>query len=186
MIKFIKGYERKLNYFYGKMKLHRKITSIVLFFVMFLHQEISICLACEPCAQTLNFADTVRKSDLIIIGQKIKEGPPSDPGPLHGPEWIEVKALKVLKGSAGVETIKINSWQAMCSDYGIVVDEKSYVMFLAKKSPPSKDFYWEDYQYDAVDYGCSLKTLLAEGNHVDWEGQKLSLEDFVKKIKEAL
>jgi len=121
--------------------------------------------ACEPCLETLNLDETVGRADLIIVGQKIKDGPPSGPeGDVidYGPDWIEVKILEILKGETSEEIIKVNSWSAMCS-YGIVIDDRDYVMFLeyrsVKESSPLLD---EDYTYNAVNYGCAEKTILID------------------------
>jgi len=132
--------------------------------------------ACEPCASTLNIEQTINKSDLIIVGQKITDGPRSDFGEGYdGSDWIEVKIIETLKGSAPSAKIKINSWDAMCA-YGIIVnDDRNYLMLLQKKDNAGENFY------DAVDYGCAEKSYLVENSQVDLNGQKISLENFASK-----
>lgn len=92
---------------------------------------IPLIYACEPCEEELGFEETAKKADLIIIGQKVSESPDTNPsgGGPSGPDCIELKAFKVLKGNNDENKIRVNSWDAMC-DYGIVVDDKTYVMFL--------------------------------------------------------
>ena len=132
--------------------------------------------ACEPCASTLNIEQTINKSDLIIVGQKITDGPRSDFGEGYdGSDWIEVKIIETLKGSAPSAKIKINSWDAMCA-YGIIVnDDRNYLMLLQKRDNAGENFY------DAVDYGCAEKSYLVENSQVDLNGQKISLENFASK-----
>jgi hypothetical protein len=133
--------------------------------------------ACEPCSNSLSFDETLSKADLIIIGQKVAEGPRSDFGEGYGgSDWIEVKVIEILKGSIPNKEIKINSWDAMCP-YGIVVDDnRNYLMLLQKKATPG-----EDYQYDSVDSGCAERSYLVENNQIDLDGQKTSLEDLASK-----
>ena len=107
----------------------------------------SIVYACEPCPSTLNFEETVEKSDLIIIGQRT-DFSPNEQDSFEGPESINVKIIEILKGETNQNQIKVNSWDGMCG-YGIVVDDKEYVMLLQEK----------DNIYDAVDFGCSIKTF---------------------------
>jgi hypothetical protein len=128
--------------------------------------------ACQPCASTLNLEQSIAKSDLIIVGQKVADGPRSDFGEGYGgSDWIEVRVIETLKGSAPSVKIKINSWDAMCA-YGIIVnDDRNYLMLLQKR----ENFY------DAVDYGCAEKSYLVENSQVDLNGQKISLENFISK-----
>ena len=132
--------------------------------------------ACEPCAQYLSFEETVSAADLIIIGQKAGEGPLSDAVP-GGPEWIAVKVIKVLKGEPSAAVIKVNSWDAMCG-YGIVVADNPYVMLLQKRNVAH-----EDYEYDAVRYGCGVKTYRVDGDRIYFEDQKIGFDEFVDKLK---
>ena len=133
--------------------------------------------ACEPCAKDLTFEETVKQADLIIIGEKIAEGPGTDtdqsPG---GPDWITVKIIQTLKGNSDKNEINVNSWESMC-DYGIVVDDKPYVMLLSKKTSPH-----EQYEYDAVNNGCSVKKYLFENGSIIMNGQRLPLSDFIEKV----
>jgi hypothetical protein len=134
---------------------------------------------CEPCAQSLNLRQTIAQSDVIIMGQKIQDGPLNAAGT---PEWIEVSVKEVLKGTVTEDPIKVNSWNGMCP-YGIVVDELPYMMFLVKRESSH-----EGYLYDAVNSGCAVKTFLVENNNVDVENQPISLENFIKllELKESL
>jgi len=134
--------------------------------------------ACEPCAKILNFEESVKEADLIIIGEKISEGSRSDFGEGYGgPDWIEVKIKQILKGEIEAERIKVNSWDAMCS-YGILVEsDKSYVMFLKRR-----DVTHEDYRFDAVNYGCGVKTYAVENNLINIDGENISVDDFMKRL----
>lgn len=134
----------------------------------------SPAFACEPCAKTLNLEETIKKADLIIVGQKVADGPRSDFSEGYGgSDWIKVKIIKTLKGSAPSAKIKVNSWDTMCP-YGIIVnDSRSYLMLLQKKISSE-----ESYQYDAVDFGCAEKSYLIENNQVNLNGQEITLENF--------
>ena len=150
------------------------ITGIILFVLI----TTSIVYACEPCTNTLNFEETVNKSDLIIVGQRIGEGPRSDFGEGYGgPDWIKVRIIEILKGSSQDTMIKVNSWDAMCS-YGIIInDNKNYVMLLQERESIEEEF-----QYDAVDFGCAQKTYSVENNEIDFEGNKISIDEFTNKL----
>ncbi len=135
--------------------------------------------ACEPCAKILSFEESVREADLIVIGQKISEGPRSDFGEGYGgPDWIEVKIGQVLKGEVSVEKIKVNSWDAMC-DYGIVLEQdRSYVMLLKQRKVSD-----EDYQYDAVNYGCGVKAYALQGDLINFNGKEIPVMEFKKELE---
>jgi len=156
------------------MKANKKIGFTALLTAILLLSAKTAC-ACEPCSKTLDFDETARKSNLIIIGQKIADGPRSDFGEGYGgPDWIEVKITKIFKGNSSKDTIKVNSWDGMCP-YGIVVDDKPHIMFLQKRSSIE-----ENYEYDAVDYGCSVHTLPAENNKITYKGENINTKEFSK------
>lgn len=126
--------------------------------------------ACEPCAEILGLEETAAQADLIIIGQKIAEGPHTGVG---GPDWIMVKVIEILKGQVENEQIQVNSWDGMCA-YGIVVDDnEAYVMFLEKGSD----------QYDTVEFGCAVTTLPIKGEGVELEGQVVPIDDLMAKLE---
>lgn len=68
--------------------------------------------------------------------------------------------------------ITVNSWDGMC-DYGIIADEKEYLMILVRKPE----------QYDAVNNGCSVKQGVVEGGKVNLG---LSKDYSIKEIEELL
>jgi len=136
--------------------------------------------ACKPCAKDLIFEEAVKQADLIIVGRKIAEGPRTDTPELlyGGPDWITVQITQTIKGNPEKTEILVNSWDAMCN-YGIVVDDKSFVMLLAKKKGPV-----DESEYDAVNNGCSVKTYLLDEGSVVMDSRKLPLTDFIEKIKQ--
>ena len=132
----------------------------------------SSAFACEPCPNILNFEETVNKSDLIIVGQKISDGSKSD----FGPAWIEVKIIETLKGFTQGTKIKVSSWYGMCP-YGIIIDDnKNYLILLQKAENAG-----ENIDYTPVDWGCSQKTYLVENSQIDLSGEKISLENLASK-----
>jgi hypothetical protein len=130
-----------------------------------------IVYACEPCPSTLNFQETVEKSDLIVIGQRTDFSPNEQDSFETLPESINVDIIEILKGSTNQNQITVNSWDGMCG-YGIVVDDKEYVMLLQKK----------DNMYDAVNFGCSIKTFSVDNGLVDFNGDKISIDEFTDKL----
>ena len=158
----------------------RRFMTLKLFFIL----ELALCFypcllfACEPCVEIFDLPKTVNQADLIVVGQKTIEDPRTGTD-LGGPDWIKVKIYQILKGDTKQKEIKVNSWDGMC-DFGIVVDDKVYVMFLKINSIPS-----ENVKYVAVNWGCAVKTLLVEKDYVDWKGQKIPLKDFIIQIREG-
>lgn len=139
-------------------------------------------LACQPCREDLNFEQTAQKAGLIIIGQKVADGPSTKSGSSKlpgGPDWIRVKVLEIIKGDTKDQEVQIKSWYGMCA-YGIIInDNKPHVIFLQK----SKD------QYYAVNSGCAIRTFSVDGNIVNFKDselskdtQKISIDELVKKI----
>jgi len=135
--------------------------------------------ACQPCAKTLNFKETAHQADLIIIGKKVFEGPWSGPEVIgYGPDWIEVEVIQILKGETSEKIIKVNSWDAMCT-YGVILDDNEHVVFLKEKNGQIRE---DDYQYDAVNFGCSVKTYLKKDENVVFSEEEISLENFIQKL----
>lgn len=126
--------------------------------------------ACQPCPSTLNFEETVEKSDLIIIGQRT-DFSPNEQDSFEVPDSINVKIIEILKGETSQNQISVNSWDGMCG-YGIVIDDKKYVMLLQER----------DNIYDTIDFGCSVKTFSVENGLVDFNGDKISIDEFTDKL----
>ena len=119
----------------------------------------------------MNFEETVEKSDLIIIGQRTDFSSNEQDSFETLPDSINVKIIEILKGNTNQNQITVNSWNGMCG-YGIVVDDKEYVMLLQEK----------DNMYDAVDFGCSVKTFPVDNGLVDFNGDKISIDEFTDKL----
>ena len=140
--------------------------------------NVDFVAACEPCADYFNLEGTIQAADVIVVGEKISEGPHTDPRPegLGGPEWIEVNVQQVLKGQVQEKNIRVNSWQAMCL-YGIQLEKGMHVIFLSNpQNSPA---------YDAVNYGCSLKALSIEDDMVLYEGKQIPLSNLKRMISEV-
>lgn len=138
-----------------------------LFFVLPFLWSYSV-LACEPCESNLGIEETIAQADLILIGQKIRDI--VEPGiPPDTPPEIVVRIDRFLKGFVKEKELKVHSFSGECP-YGIVVDEKSYLIFL--KGPP----------YTAVNNGCAVKTLPAQEGLIEWEGRRLSPNEFAMQF----
>ena len=124
--------------------------------------------ACEPCMESLNLEDTTAAADLIVIGRLVREGPSTG----NGPDWIEIEILEVWKGQAPQSEIRANSWNGMCA-YGIILpDREPYLIFLESKG----EFY------DAVNYGCAVRSMLVGDDQITYEDHAYSLEDFASLL----
>lgn len=164
--------------------MKKTILGIAFILIIFTNSEVN---ACEPCSiEKFDFETTVKHADLIIMGEKISEELSTEPKSLPSePAWIKVKVLDVLKGKESEREIKVHSWSGMCG-YGIVVGEGKYIMFLSERKHDSEDF-----QYGAVNYGCSVKTYPVEENMVvfgteEQKKEKITLEQFVQLLNKAL
>jgi hypothetical protein len=131
---------------------------------------VQIVYACEPCPEVLTFEESVAEADVIIIGERVGLGPSTG----DGPDWITVKVYEVLKGSVPDERIQVNSWNGMCP-YGIVVEDGLYVMILDKFEG----------QYDAVHWGCGVKTFPVESEMVMMGDGPVSIDEFVGMLPDG-
>ncbi|MBD0373433.1 MAG: hypothetical protein ICV60_21540 [Pyrinomonadaceae bacterium] len=130
--------------------------------------------ACEPCTKdaSMQFEETARNSDLIIIGQRDDFTPDELTHGVGGPEVIKLNVRRVLKGKESRAEITVKSWSGMCP-YGIIInDNLPHIVFLKKSGD----------QYRAVDM-CSVKDYLVKDNVVEFGSQKISLEDFELKLE---
>ncbi|HYO90527.1 MAG TPA: hypothetical protein VEQ40_02780 [Pyrinomonadaceae bacterium] len=120
----------------------------------------------------MKFEETARKADLIIIGQRDDFKPDELTHGTFGPENILVNVRRVLKGEEGRDEITVKSWSGMCP-YGIIInDNLPHVIFLKKSGDT----------YHAVDM-CSVKDYLIKDDMVEFEKQKIPVEDFRLKLE---
>ena len=125
--------------------------------------------ACQPCRSKLDLEQSLKKADLVIVGKRIDYDPEE-----KMPSTIKVNIIKVLKGEIKKKQIEVKSWYGMCP-YGIVVDDRIYVMILKN---PSK----MQGMYTTVNSGCSVTKLLVKSNKVSVDGRIMSIEDIEKII----
>lgn len=130
-------------------------------------------LACEPCTRdsSMQFEETARRADLIIIGQRDDFSPDELTHGVGGPETIRVKVRRVFKGEETREEVSIKSWSGMCP-YGIILnDNAEHVIFLKKAG--------DDYR--AVDM-CSVKDYAVKDGVVEFGKERIAVEDFQLKL----
>jgi hypothetical protein len=142
------------------------IPTLILFSFAF---SVSEARACEPCTReaSMQFEETARNSDLIIIGQRDDFSPDELTHGTFGPENIKVKVRRILKGKETREEITVKSWSGMCP-YGIILnDNLPHVIFLKKSGET----------YRAVN-DCSVKYYDVKDDVVEFGKQKISVEDF--------
>lgn len=162
------------------MRLCKIISFIVLVYI------INICIpalsfACQPCRAKLNFEDTVKRADLIIMGKKIGDkGKMARVGrdKFHH-EGSKIKIFRVFKGQTNKDTIDVRCLYGMCG-YGICVeDNKLYVIFLS--NPKSNG---DGYDYASVNSGCAVKYYEVMGNSVVMDGVSVPVSQFEKMISD--
>jgi hypothetical protein len=160
------------------MRLYKVILFIALFYI------INTCIpasssACQPCRAKLNFKDTVKRADLIIMGKKIADkGRTVRVGrdKFH-PEGSKIKIFRVLKGQTNKDAINVRCLYGMCG-YGICVEnDKPYVIFL---SAPKSD--GNEYDYASVNSGCAVRYYEVVGNNIVIDGVSVSMSHFEKMI----
>lgn len=129
--------------------------------------------ACEPCLKekSMQFEETARASDLIIIGSRTDFSPEELKVGI-GPETIKVKVVRVLKGAVGKEEIKVKSWSGMCPYDIVLIDNLPHVIFLKKSGE----------LYTAVDK-CSVKDYTIKGDMVEFGTETISVKDFQLKLE---
>jgi hypothetical protein len=131
--------------------------------------------ACEPCTKeaSMQFEATARASDLIIIGQRDDFSPDELTHGVGGPETINLKVVRTLKGKADRQEISVKSWSGMCP-YGVIInDNLQHIVFLKKRGET----------YAAVEM-CSVKDYTIKDGHVEFGKQKISVEDFQLKLQQ--
>lgn len=154
------------------MKNYYPFFIFVCFSILFLTANV---LSCQPCPSTLNLQDTINNSDLIIIGQKITDIGDIQTG--FSPEGMKVKVISILKGTNNKEELNIVSAHGMCG-YGIYLrDNRENVLFLKKAEAG-----FPNYDYDAINWGCSVRSLVVENNQVEYNGQKISIDELTQNI----
>jgi len=143
---------------------------IIVFCIIFITRE---TCACQPCTAKLDFDETLKASDLVVIGRRVGEYPSPEmalPNRM-GPDWIRIEVLEILKGYCPNRIIKVNSFNGMCP-YGIVIeDDNKHIFFLQKAHVDYLD-------YDSVNNGCAVKTLAISDDQVEYQGKLISLKIF--------
>lgn len=150
------------------------IPALILFSLVLNVQE---ARACEPCSKelSLNFEETARRADLIIIGQRYDFRPDELTHGTFGPESIRVQVQRIFKGQESRDEITVKSWSGMCP-YGIILnDNQRHVIFLKREGDT----------YRAVDM-CSVKDYLIKDDVVEFGKQKLKIEAFRLKLEKLL
>jgi hypothetical protein len=120
----------------------------------------------------MNFEETARAADLIIIGQREDFRPDELTHGTFGPENIKVKVRRVLKGKEEQSEITVKSWSGMCP-YGVILnDNLEHVIFLKNSG--------ETYRAVAE---CGIKDYTIKEGVVEFGKEKISVEDFVSKLR---
>ena len=161
------------------MKFYRALFwAAMLFFTVHLWFP-ALSFSCQPCRAKLNFQETVKRADLIIIGKKVAdEGPMVRAGRGYSsPEGGKIKIFRVLKGKTGRDTIDVRCMYGMCG-YGICLqDDSLHVIFLsAVKSEGG------GYDFTSVHSGCAVKYYRVVDESVVMDGETIPMARFENMI----
>lgn len=146
----------------------------LLFFLL----DAQASVACEPCDKELSLEETADTADLVIVGQRTDYSADETNPRMGGPPTVNVQVISVLKGLDPGATVTVAAWAGMC-DYGIVVDDKTYLMFLQKNEPKAGNFAP---LYGSVNDGCAAKAILIEGGYADNEGIRVPVAEFARGL----
>ena len=131
----------------------------------------------EKCDRVLNFEETVKAADLIIVGNKIVDDEELSRSTVYlDTDMMLVKVENVLKGKLKNKTIKVLTNASIPDGWGIDMDAKTYVIFLAREKDVSRE------EYHAVNFGCAVKIYLLEDQYVSFGDELTPIESFVEKI----
>ena len=132
-------------------------------------------LACQPCFQQLGDQQSVEQADLVIIGSLSSSGPDSCPTDnCGGSDWIDIAVDEVIFGETLADTVRVNSWDGMCN-YGITIEnDKDYIILLDEEIDENTD-----YEYDAVNMGCAVKTFLIDDDEIIFDDQIITVDQFI-------
>jgi hypothetical protein len=150
------------------------IPALVLFSLILMRGEEA--RACEPCTKdaSMQFEETARNADLIVVGRRDDFSPDELTHGLGGPENIKLKVVRVLKGKEERAEIAVRSWSGMCP-YGIILNDNSeHVVFLKKSGD----------NYRAVDM-CSVKDYAVKDGVVEFGKEQITIEDFKSKLEQV-
>lgn len=149
-----------------------KRLSKVAFFVSFILLNSSRAYPCTPCSDVLDLKETIERSEVIVVGQRRDTVKTENAEGLkkRGPDTVNVKVSKVLKGKSGPSVITVNSWDGECP-YGVVLEDNApHLLFLVKKAG----------FYDSVAQGCSVRSLPILNDQVPIDGRMMSIQEFKK------
>ncbi|WKL57197.1 hypothetical protein Q1W73_16265 [Asticcacaulis sp. ZE23SCel15] len=128
-------------------------------------------IACMPCENALSLPDTIKKAEVIVIGErKTGEMKAFAGGPAGKNDYVTLSVSKVLKGTDVPARISVRTWYGMCP-YGIDLDKnKKAIVYLRKV----------DSHYEVVGDGCAEKFTPMRGQKVMVNEEGVALADFLK------
>ncbi len=149
-----------------------KIATLILTVLLSVPQF--VC-ACEPCARSLDWVETARSADVVVLGRKFDDGPAEADG---GPDYIDLKVDDELLGTAISEVVRVNSWDGMCP-YGITLTNSApHIVFLTESNLSRTGAH-----YTAVSLGCGAKALPVVDDHVVLDSARIPLSEFVERLQ---
>lgn len=151
---------------------------LVSLFVIFSLLTPHLALACEPCAQRMDWMQTAKAADVIVVGRKFDDGPNTGSG---GPDFIDLKVDDELVGVAISEVVRVNSWDGMCP-YGVQINNGDpHIVFLRTTNLAKTKAH-----YSAVSQGCSATAFPIIDDYVVMGKTKMPLDQFKAKLQQVV
>lgn len=161
--------------------LNKQKVSPMKIFIIFLTCSLIIpqlAHACQPCAESLDWIETARSADVIVVGRKFHAGPAEGHG---GPDWIDLKVDDELIGTAISEVVRVNSWDGMCP-FGITIaNGDPHIVFLTKANLSRTGAH-----YTAVSQGCGAKALPIVDDHVVLNSTRVPVTQFLEQLRQVV
>ena len=163
----------------GIMKFYKVVIFVVMLFCAVHMWFPASTYSCQPCRAKIDFKETVKQADLIIVGKKVAdEGQMVRTGRNQSrPEGGKIKIVRVLKGKTGRDTIDVRCMYGMCG-YGICLEgDGLYVIFLSAVKAEGGG-----YDYTSVHSGCAVKYYKVVDESVVMDGGKVPMAEFEKMV----
>jgi hypothetical protein len=161
------------------MKFYKAVIFVVMLFCAVHLWLPASTYSCQPCRTKIDFKETVKRADLIIVGKKVAdEGQRVRTGRNQSrPEGGKIKIFRVLKGKTGRDTIDVRCMYGMCG-YGICLEgDGLHVIFLS-----AVKLEGGGYDYTAIHSGCAVKYYRVVDNSVAMDGETVPMAQFENMV----
>lgn len=150
----------------------------------------------QASSEYFTLADAVAKADLVIIGEKIAENSQNVKNNTYYPNWIEIRPIKILKGSTNQKNIKCGGVASISEknpERNIVYNHQ-YLILLYKSIPakafPDRPDYYASIcppHPDGLEFITCMRTFfLIKKNTINVNGKIISINELTKALKNPL